>query len=281
MIVIQLSDLHIRAPGQAAHRIVEVNALADRALARVAAFRPRPSAVIVTGDVTDCGLPAEYAHAAQMFAHHLAGIPTWMIPGNHDRRENFSGPLGAWCAVTDGFAQFAVEDLPWRIVMLDSVVPGAGHGELCARRLAWLDRTLAAAPGRPTMLALHHPPIVVGIPPMDAIRLRDAGGLAEVLGRYPQVRRIVCGHHHRKVLGMLGGVPVSCCPSTAQTGELELDVRRDGALSWNDGRFLLEPPAFDVHVAVGDELVTHTVLVDGFPGPFHYLDDLDYPGRAP
>lgn len=44
------------------------------------------------------------------------------------------------------------------IVLIDSTVPGAPHGELDAATLAWLESTLTANPTRPALLFLHHPP---------------------------------------------------------------------------------------------------------------------------
>ncbi|MDH7480280.1 MAG: hypothetical protein QHH02_09735, partial [Syntrophomonadaceae bacterium] len=76
---------------------------------------------------------------------------------------------------------------------------------LCATRLRWLDETLAQAPDTPTLMAMHHPPFQTGIAHMDAMGLREGGeALAEVLGRHPQVRRIVCGHLHRSIVGTFG-----------------------------------------------------------------------------
>ncbi len=249
--------------------------LAERALRAVAALRPRPDAVVISGDLTDCGLAAEYESLAAMLRRHLDGIAVYLIPGNHDRRDNFRAALGAFPGVLTHpeFVQYAVEDLPVRLVMLDSVVPGAGHGELCAARLDWLDRALAAAPGRPTMLVLHHPPILCGLAMMDAINLRSAEALAAVLARHRQVERILCGHHHRPIVGRLGHAIVCVAPSVAHQGEVALRDDR--------GRFVLEPPAFQLHLCLPDgQIASHTVLVEDFPGPFPYIEDPDYPGKA-
>ena len=126
----------------------------------------------MTGDLTDCGLPDEYALLRDMLARRLPpGLPVHLIPGNHDRREALIERLHVPHA--DGFVQYAVDDGPVRLVMLDTVVPGAGHGELCERRMVWLDRTLAARPQQPTLIAMHHPPFLCGIKHMDRISLRQ------------------------------------------------------------------------------------------------------------
>jgi 3',5'-cyclic AMP phosphodiesterase CpdA len=273
LILLHLSDLHVRPHGMPVSRVVEASMLTERALRAAAAFRPAFDAVVISGDVTDCGLASEYQQLRHMLRRHLGGARVFLIPGNHDRRENFRAALADYPGVVahEKFVQYVVEDLPVRLVMLDSVVPGAGHGELCAGRLAWLDARLAEAPDRPTFVVLHHPPMRCGLPLLDAINLHTTEALGAVLARHNQVERILCGHHHRTMTGRLGNAIVSVAPSVAHQGAFEPDDDR--------GRFVLEPPGFCAHLRLPDGgIATHTVFVEQFPGPFPYIADPDYPG---
>ncbi len=270
-LIVQLTDLHVRPVGMASSRVVETTMLTERALRAVARLQPAPDAVLLTGDLTECGLAEEYAVLAEMLARLLA-VPVHVIPGNHDRRERLLAGLPG-VRQADGFVQYAVDGLPVRLVMLDTVVPGAGHGELCRRRLDWLDATLAAAPERTTLLAMHHPPFVSGIAHMDGIMLREPERLRAVLERHTQVRRIVCGHHHRPITARFAGAIASVCPSVAH--QVELDLRPTAPAA-----FRLEPPAYQMHRWTrADGFVSHTAFVEGYPGPFPFLDHADYPGR--
>ena len=150
--------------------------LTERALRRVAALRPAPDVVIITGDLTDCGLASEYELLAGMLRRNLS-MPVYVVPGNHDRREVLLASLPGTRSMAGGFVQYAVDLPSARIVMLDTVVPGAGHGELCQQRLDWLDRTLAEKPDAPTLIGMHHPPFRCGIAHMDSIALREPGPL--------------------------------------------------------------------------------------------------------
>jgi Icc protein len=173
-----------------------------------------------------------------------------------------------------GFVQYAVDDLPIRLVMLDTVRPGAGYGELCQHRLDWLDRTLAERPDQPTLIGMHHPPFQCGIAHMDAIALREPDAFVAVIARHRQVHRIVCGHHHRPVVARLAHAIVSIAPSVAH--QVELDLSDDGPSA-----FVMEPSAFDLHLWDDRSgFVTHTALVEAFPGPFPFIGDPDYPGRS-
>ena len=269
--VAQLTDLHVRPEGVPAYRVAETNMLTARALRAVAALRPAVDAVIITGDLTDCGLPAEYELLRGLLAR--VTVPVHVILGNHDRRENLLAGLPGTRSA-EGFVQYAADDLPLRLVMLDTVVPGAGHGELCAARLDWLHRTLAEAPRKPTLIGMHHPPFACGIAHMDAIALCNPGGFAAVLARHPQVERIVCGHHHRPVTARFGTAVASISPSVAH--QVKLDLHDDAAPA-----FVLEPPAFELHRWRPDTgVVSHVALVESFPGPFPFLPDADYPGQG-
>ncbi|HTW28813.1 MAG TPA: phosphodiesterase [Acetobacteraceae bacterium] len=270
MLIAQLTDLHVRPLGLPACRVVETNMLAQRALRAVARLDPAPDVLMITGDLTECGLEAEYHLAAAMLAQEIR-IPVFAIPGNHDRREVMITHLPG-TRHEDGFVQYAVEDYPVRLVMLDSVVPGAGHGELCARRLDWLERTLAARPAAPTVIGIHHPPFRCGIRNMDAINLHDHDAFAAVLQRHPQVMLVACGHHHRGITARLGQAIVCAAPAVVQQSELDF---RPGA----PAMFVMEPAMFQLHRwTPEDGLTSHLGFVESFPGPFPYLLDPDYPG---
>lgn len=271
--IVQLTNLHVRPQGRASNRVVETNMLTDRALRSVARLDPAPDLVTVTGDLTECGMQAEYEEVAAMLRRHLGSRAVLAIPGNHDRREAMIAHLPG-VRHEDGFVQYAVDGHPVRLVMLDTVVPGAAHGELCFRRLDWLERTLAAAADAPTLIGMHHPPFLCGIAHMDAINLRRADEFAAMLARHPQVERIACGHHHRPVVARIAHAVASIAPSVAH--QVELDLRPD-----TPAAFVMEPPGYQIHRWAADTgFVSHTACVEDYPGPFPFLADPDYPGQT-
>ena len=271
--IAHLTDLHIRPPGVPAYRVVESNMMLERALAAVKALTPQPDALILSGDLTDCGLPEEYALLRRLLEG--AGMPVYLIPGNHDRREALREAFAGWPTLGDDpeFIDFAADIGPLRVIGLDSVVPGSGHGALCDRRLRRLEAALAAAPETPTLIFLHHPPFACGIRHMDAIRLLDgADQLARIVTAHPQVERVLSGHHHRPIQVRWAGSIAQIAPSVAHQVEFRLEPDAEPA-------FVLEPPAFLVHAWIdGTGLVSHQVYVERHPGPFPFVLDPDYPG---
>jgi Icc protein len=267
MILAQLTDTHCRPSGLAAMRVCETNMLTERAFRALAAVRPVPDALLYTGDLAANGLASEYAVVAELLAR-LVAMPVYAIPGNHDDRAAMRAGLGHLPGLSEGgaFIQYAVDSLPVRLVMLDTVIPGSPVGELCAARLAWLDATLSAAPERPTLIAMHHPPFRCGIRHMDTLNLRNAEDFTAIIARNRQVRRIVCGHHHRPVMAPVAHAMASIATSVAH--QVELDLATDAPTQW-----FLEPAAFQLHVWLDEIFVSHTSYVESYPGPFPFLTD--------
>jgi Icc protein len=275
MLICQLTDLHVCAAGVSCNRVSETNVFAARAFRAVAAMKPAPDVVVITGDLTESGMPAEYSNLAALIRRDLP-MPVYVIPGNHDRRDNFRRDLAHLPGVTADpvYVQYAIEDHPVRLVMLDTVVFGSAHGELRDEQLVWLDRTLAAAPDKPAIVGMHHPPFQCGIAHMDRIALRNPDAFAAVIARHRQVRRIICGHHHRPIFTQVAHTIASIAPSVAHQVELCFDPADKGALNF-------EPPAFHVHRwTEADGLITHMAYVETYPGPYPFIAAPDYPGRS-
>ena len=148
-----------------------------------------------------------------------------------------------------------------RLVALDTLVPGEGGGELCAERLAWLDRMLAAKPRQPTAVLMHHPPFATGIERMDRAGLRGTEAFAAIIGRHGQVERILCGHLHRAIERRFAGTVAGTAPSTAH--QIRLDIRSGAPL-----RFMFEPPGYQLHLWYDGGLVSHTANFGEWPGPY-------------
>jgi 3',5'-cyclic AMP phosphodiesterase CpdA len=273
MLIAHITDLHIRPPGKPAYRVSETNALSERALDAIARLNPRPDLLVITGDLTDCGLPEEYALLQDMLGR--LDMPVLMVPGNHDRRDNLVAglKLDPRTMHDSGFVQFVADCGPMRLIGLDTLVPGQSAGGLCEARLAFLDRALTEADGQPVAIFMHHPPFACGIAHMDAIRLLDgAEEFAAIVARHPNIERILCGHHHRPIVTRFAGTIAQIAPSV--THQVTLDLTDAGAAT-----FHMEPPAYLLHsLRAGAGFVSHTAYVERYPGPYPFVLDADYPG---
>ena len=257
MLIVQITDTHITRPGEKAYDAVDTARFLEQAVAALNALDPAPDLTAITGDLVDHGEAVEYELLQSLIAP--LRMPVFVIPGNHDAREAMRQAFaGAGYLPKGGFLNYVVEDWPLRLVALDTHVPGEVGGALCAERLGWLDRTLAAAPRRPTAVLMHHPPFVTGIEAMDRIGLAGSEGLAQVVRRHPQVERILCGHLHRTIDTRFAGTVAGTAPSTAH--QVMLDLRPGGGIG-----FSFEPPGFQLHRFADGCLVTHTAAIGDWP----------------
>lgn len=241
----QLTDPHIGADWDGP-------VAADAALAAaVDALRTSPDppdAVVVTGDLAHRGKRKQYAAVREQLER--LGVPSVVLPGNHDdrtkMREAFELP-------GDGADPIhTVTDLgPLRLLALDTTVPGRGGGALPETELEWLEQALGDQPERPTIVAMHHPPVLTGVPPWDATAIGQVERrvLDRVLSRHPQVLAVIAGHLHRTLISTIAGRPSVVVPSTYMQSELD----------WSCTDFVLvpEPRAFGLHALLDGHLVSH------------------------
>ncbi|TDB79482.1 MULTISPECIES: phosphodiesterase [unclassified Micromonospora] len=254
MLVAQLSDPHLTTGVLAAAPAAGLH----RALGRVLALRPRPDCVVISGDLADQGRPDEYAALREVLGRYP--LPVHLVTGNHDDRESLLDAFGGTPYLGGGFSAYYHVDHPeLTAVALDSLVPGENAGRLGDDQLGWLDGVLAGRRDVPAVVFLHHPPVAVGVPAADAIRLADGDALAEVIRRHPHVVRVAAGHLHRPVTTAFAGTVLTVAPSTWRQASLTMSP--DEEIGWVD-----EPTAFLLHAVEQGGCVTHTVQVSHAAG---------------
>ena len=189
-LLLHVTDLHLSADEGALLRGIQPLATLRRTLAQaLAATRAggrSPDAILVTGDIVHddmlSDLPADTA-----LARSLAGAP--FVCGGH-------------------------LDLPdWRVVLLDSSVPGADGGQLAPAQLQLLERALATATTA-VLVCLHHHPVPMSSAWLDRIGLANAAEFFRLIDACPAVRGILWGHVHQPFDGRRHGVRLLATPST-------------------------------------------------------------------
>jgi 3',5'-cyclic-AMP phosphodiesterase len=243
-LLVQLSDPHIGADWGEGDSVAMLAATVES----VRQLVPNPDAVLLSGDLADHAADVEYDQVRALLAPLEA--PLYVLPGNHDDRLALRRHFGVPGADSEP-VQYAADLGPLRLVVLDSTRPGEDGGELDGDRLAWLEATLEAAPDIPTLLAMHHPPVAIGIPAFDRIGLplAERRTLGRVIEGHPQVLGIVAGHVHRTVFAELAGRIVLAAPSTYVQAELEFGAE--------EIQLSAEPSGFAVHALLDGELVSH------------------------
>ncbi len=183
--------------------------------------------VLATGDLVH-----DYSAAAYQRLHghfKTLGVPVHCLPGNHDdlalMRQHLAGANVLLSTCVDSGA--------WRIVLLDSTVPGSDAGHLAAAQLDYLETNLASAADRHVLVCLHHNPVPMGSPWLDTMMVDNGAALFTVLDRHATVRGLLWGHVHQRLDTERRGVKLMSSPSTCiqfqpQSTEFALDEAAPG-----------------------------------------------------
>lgn len=178
--------------------------------------------VIVSGDLSNLGYPAEFRTARSHLEPLLeAGIPTWVVPGNHDRyvRSSDDGSFEATFRDMLGERIDAQRDYPWlrkrkdvRLVGVNSALATSpfmawgrvGEAQLHALRSS--QKLVGNAP--PLVLCVHHHIGKASHKRFDYHRnLRDSDAFMKV-ARELGATLVLHGHNHRLDVRDVDGIRV-------------------------------------------------------------------------
>lgn len=195
-------DLHVGNPTRSLRRVLE----------HIAGMPIAPRFCLLSGDLTQDGRPESYVRLRALLAPLEArGLPILACPGNHDARAAMRRDfLGQEADDTHLHRAVTIDGL--RVVLLDSLVPGADHGELGAAQRAWLADELARPAARGSLIVLHHPVALAGMPWLDGDLLRDAAALRDLLTGRPIVG-ILAGHCHAASATRFAGTLAATAPA--------------------------------------------------------------------
>ncbi len=250
--IIVITDLHITRPDQ---NIIGLDPLARFEMVRDAALADHgdAAAMVLMGDLTHHGLPAQY----ERLRDALAPVPMPVVPmmGNHDRRDAFLNCFPDAPQTAHGHIQHVMDVGGHRIITLDTLdgppYPAGHHsGLLCADRMGWLRTALESADGRIPLIFTHHPPFDTGIVGMDAIKLADGDALLNLLAAHPSTH-LFCGHVHRTISGSSRGVPWTMFKSPCHQGVLDFD-------DVNSSLSIDEPPAYGLLLLAPNGVIAHS-----------------------
>lgn len=220
--VVQISDCHLGGTYQKPMRPADGLEATVRGLAST-----RPDLVLLTGDITDGGQHEAYREVAALLQPLQA--PVLAVAGNHDDPDVMRSYFGAE-------SELHVD--AWRIMTVDTYLPGEVHGAVDVGALL---RRLGPDTGRPTLLAMHHPPITPSSNPW--FQLGGGAELVAALAGRTDVRIVVGGHLHDVWRMVCGDVTYLGAPSTwysldhvgdawrpdeGETGALRIDLFPDG-----------------------------------------------------
>ncbi len=247
-LLVQITDTHIEAPGKLLYDTLDTARHLQESVHEINAMKPQPDLVMVTGDLVEHPSEASYEHFAALVGPVRA--PVYLLPGNHDDPQVMLEMFGdtPLFPATHATLQYVIDDFSVRILVLNSHYQGSELPDFGAHRLQWLEETLAES-DRPTLIAIHHPPMITGIGFIDMVGPHWFAGMRDAIKQNPQVALVICGHGHTDLVGRIGTVPVYMAGSTAH--QLIADRAQDQAPAFDTRR---APPV--LHHWLGESFVS-------------------------
>ncbi len=195
--------------------------------------------IAVTGDLTNLGLPAEFARARRWLDALGGPERVSLVPGNHDALL-----AGSWAAAEPLLAPYLPDGLPYlhrhgplAIIGVSSAIPTppfCAYGRVGAAQTGQLGALLDAgrAAGLCRVVLIHHPPLdgILG----ERKSLHDREPVRATLAEHG-AELVLSGHvHHASRHVLPGNIPLLVAPSASLAGEPgwhRITIEADG-LAW-------------------------------------------------
>jgi 3',5'-cyclic-AMP phosphodiesterase len=227
LVVAQITDTHLFATEDHDFFGLATNISLQHVLARLQQVQPYPDVLLMTGDLSQDETEESYLQLSNLV--EPLGIPAYWLPGNHDRLPVISKVLQS----QQISPQKSFSAGGWQIILLNSAIAERVYGGLSSESLEWLEQELQRSRDRPTLIALHHPPMLIDSEWMDKIGLRNPNDLFSILDAHPQVKLVLFGHIHQEFKGERQGVqylgtPSTCIQFEPKCREMRLDETKPG-----------------------------------------------------
>lgn len=205
--LVQLTDPHLSAATAPRPRMGDTRDSFARCLAHARRNHFPADALLLTGDLVHDDDDAYPLLAAALSS---VRVPVHTLAGNHD----LASPLATALRSRPFTLAPVVRHGAWALVLIDTVVPGATHGELSPEALALLRESLDRHADAHVLVVMHHHPVPVGSRWLDRLGIRNSAELFRVTDGFDNVRGMVWGHVHQAFDGMREGVMLMGTPST-------------------------------------------------------------------
>lgn len=252
MKLIHVTDVHLtagRKPIAGLHPYDNFS----RCLKHIAQVNGDADRMVITGDLAHKGEPDAYQQLTELLDDFP--IPTDLVIGNHDVRDNFFAAFPEAYKDDHGFVQGTLDTPAGRFVFMDTAGERSHAGFYDDKRFDWLTEVLvtAASDRVKVCLFMHHHPRNVGVTPCDTLGLQSQDRMRALLTTYrDNIRYLFFGHCHMPLSGMVAGIPFASLRGTNH----QVIPDFTGAKAF---KMAALNPAYNVVFFDDEDVVVHTV----------------------
>lgn len=174
--------------------------------------------ILLSGDLVNEVKPEIYQQIYQLLEQ--TGIAFVCIAGNHDVTDELDThlPFSQRRFVPHKpnpmlLSNYSLALNEWRLLLIDSSVPGEVYGNVGNKNLNWLAQNLANS-HHPVIITMHHHVLPMDSTWIDQHITQDAEAFWQLVENHPTVKAVVTGHVHQNFESQRAGVKVYATPST-------------------------------------------------------------------
>lgn len=174
--------------------------------------------ILLSGDLVNEVKPEIYQNIYKLLQQ--TGIAFVCIAGNHDVTDELDThlPFSERRFVSHEpnpmlLSNHCLALNEWRLLLINSSVPGKIYGAVGNKNLNWLSQNLANS-HHPVIIAMHHHVLPMDSAWIDQHLIQDNEDFWQLIESQPVVKAVVSGHVHQKFESQRAGVKVYATPST-------------------------------------------------------------------
>ena len=174
--------------------------------------------ILLSGDLVNEVKPEIYQQIYRILQN--TGIAFACIAGNHDVTDELGEDLPyaerQFVAHQPNpmlLSRHCIQGNDWRLLLIDSSVPGKVYGQMGNKNLQWLSQNLANSHS-PVIIAMHHHVLSMDSAWIDAHIAKDAQQFWQLMAGQTLVKAVVTGHVHQHSESEKSGIKVYTTPST-------------------------------------------------------------------
>lgn len=208
--IVQISDTHLF--GDKNRKINGANPYQNlkTVMSSIATLPYKPELIVVTGDLSqDCTFES-YQHLANLL--NRANIKYTLMPGNHDDVNVINSVFDFNWAKDN--VDYSLEVNNWFFYMLDTSVYPEEKGFLSDKQLEQFNTALKKNQNKPTIVFMHHHPVLVNSKWIDKSILHDSSKYLDIVKNNNQIKAVLFGHIHQVFETKLNNVMFYSAPSS-------------------------------------------------------------------
>lgn len=207
MKILQITDLHLHADPEKLHWDLNTTETFESVLSH-GLIHENPSLILFTGDLSEDASSESYIRLRDNI--EKIQKTSYLLAGNHDSWETMK------TVFPDTWMPRIIPCGNWVIIMLDSVVNDAHHGELNSNELIFLETELKKYSNKFILIALHHNPTPVDSPILDKYGIQSPEAFINVIKLHKNVRLVLYGHVHQDFTRQIENITLLGTPSTCR-----------------------------------------------------------------